>query len=281
MNDRQRRIARARLLRREGKTYDEIRAVIGAVDAGTLRAWLKAIPRPPDTHRTRRQDELRRECRLLRAQGLTIPQIVEKTGASKGSVSSWVADVTPPLHVQGLRSIHIQEARRRVGETNRRRAPERREELQRRAYAEFGEPTVRDLFVVGVALYWAEGAKAKPWRRGGSVDFINSDVDVLRTYLLWLDLLGVPKEDRKFRLSIHESADVAGSERWWSEQLDFPLEALARTVLKRHQPVTIRRNVGDSYRGCLRVQVARSGALYCAIEGWWRAITDGCKRRDG
>jgi transcriptional regulator with XRE-family HTH domain len=130
----------------------------------------------------------------LRAQGLTIPQIAEKTGASKGSVSPWVA---------------------------RRRAAERREELRRRACEEFGEPSVRDLFVAGVALYWAEGAKAKPWRRGGSVDFVNSDVDVLRTFLSWLDLLGIPKQDRKFRLSIHESADVAASERWWSEKLAF------------------------------------------------------------
>jgi transcriptional regulator with XRE-family HTH domain len=276
MNLRERRIARARLLRRGGKTYNEIRTVIGPVDDETLRSWLKAIPRPPETHRTRRQDEVRRECRRLRAQGLTIPQIAEKTGASKGSVSPWVADVTPPPQIMRQRSLLSQEARRRVGETNRRRAAERREELRRRACEEFGEPGVRDLFVAGVALYWAEGAKAKPWRRGGSVDFINSDVDVLRTFLSWLDLLGIPKQDRKFRLSIHESADVAASERWWSEQLAFSLEALAPTVLKRHQPVTIRRNVGDSYHGCLRVQVARSGALYCAIEGWWRAIADGC-----
>src|SRR3954453_3284789 len=217
MNARERRIARARLLRREGKTYAEIRAVIGPVDNETLRGWLLGIPRPTATHRTRRKDELRRECRRLRAQGLTIPQIAEKTGASKGSVSSWVADVTPPPQVMRQRSILSRESRRRVGETNRRRAAERREELRRAAYEEFGEPSVRDLFVAGVALYWAEGAKAKPWRRGGLVDFINSDVDVLRIFLAWLDLLRIPKADRKFRLSIHESADVAASERWWSE----------------------------------------------------------------
>jgi transcriptional regulator with XRE-family HTH domain len=279
MTDRERRIARARLLRREGKTYDEIRMVIGPVDDETLRGWLLGIPRPPETNRTRRKDALRRECRRLRAQGLTIPEIAEKTGTSKGSVSPWVADVTPPAKAMQRRLVLNEEARRRVGETHRRRASERREALCRRACEEFGETSERDLFVVGVALYWAEGAKAKPWRRGGSVDFINSDVDVLRTYLSWLDLLGIPDTDRKYRLSIHESADVAASERWWSQHLGFPIDALARTVLKRHQPLTVRRNIGDDYHGCLRVQVARSGELYCAIEGWWRALADGSKPR--
>src|SRR3954452_7440422 len=279
MNARERRIARARLLRREGKTYAEIRAVIGPVDNETLRGWLLGIPRPPATHRTRRKDELRSECRRLRAQGLTIPEIADKTGVSKGSISPWVRDVTPPPMEMRRRVLFNEEARRRVAGTNRRRATERREALGRRAWEQFGTTSERDLFVAGVELYWAEGAKAKPWRRGGSVDFINSDVDVLRTFLAWLDLLRIPKEDRKFRLSIHESADVAASERWWSEKLGFPLEVLAPTVLKRHQPVAIRRNVGDSYHGCLRVQVARSGKLYCAIEGWWRALADGSNPR--
>src|SRR3954447_15769882 len=95
MNARERRIARARLLRREGKTYAEIRAVIGPVDNETLRGWLLGIPRPPATHRAPRKDELRRECRRLRAQGLTIPEIAAKTGASKGSIRPW-GGVSPP-----------------------------------------------------------------------------------------------------------------------------------------------------------------------------------------
>ena len=204
--------------------------------------------------------------------GLTIPQIAEKTGASKGSVSPWVRDVAMPPDAEQLRSARNERARRRAGESNSRRAADRRERLRREAAAEFGETSDRDLFVAGVALYWAEGAKAKPWRRGGQVDFINSDVDVLRTFLAWLDLLGVPMSDLRFRLSIHESADVESSERWWSEQLEFPLERLAPTALKRHKQVTVRRNVGEDYHGCLRVRVARSGALYCAVEGWWSVI---------
>ena len=64
---------------------------------------------------------------------------------------------------------------------------------------------------------------------------------------------------------------VASSNYVINELLDGPRDALH--PLKRHRPVTIRRNVGDGYHVCLRVRVARSGRLYCAIEGWWRAPT--------
>src|SRR3954447_20214129 len=161
MNARERRIARARLLRREGKTYAEIRAVIGPVDDSTLRVWLRGIPRPPETHRTRCRDDLRQECRRLRAQGLTIPEIAQKTGASKGSISPWVRDVTPPPMEMQRRLLLNEEARRRVAETHRRRATERREALRRRACEQFGETSERDLFVAGVGAVLGGGSESE------------------------------------------------------------------------------------------------------------------------
>lgn len=39
-------------------------------------------------------------------------------------------------------------------------------------------------------------------------------------------------------------------------------------VLKRHNPKTVGKNVGEGYHGCLRIDVRRSGDLYRRIEGW-------------
>ena len=116
--------------------------------------------------------------------------------------------------------------------------------MRRQARADFGEATDRDLFVAGVALYWAEGAKDKPWRRNGRVILINSDPDVLALFLRWLDLLGVPEEDRTYRLNIHESAEVT-----------------------THEPL-----VGRATRSADRQ--LRSSILYDCIEGWWSALID-------
>lgn len=45
------------------------------------------------------------------------------------------------------------------------------------------------------------------------------------------------------------------------------MEAFLRPTLKRHRPVTRRQNTGEEYRGCLMVEVPRSGRLYWWIEG--------------
>jgi hypothetical protein len=124
-------------------------------------------------------------------------------------------------------------------------------------------------------LYWAEGAKDKPWRRNGRVVFINSDPDVMEMFLAWLRLVGVSQDDLRFRLTIHESADIAANERWWTQRLGVSRALLTRATLKRHKPKTVRQNTGDDYHGCLVVTVMRSGWLYYAIEGWWSALVSG------
>jgi hypothetical protein len=39
-------------------------------------------------------------------------------------------------------------------------------------------------------------------------------------------------------------------------------------ALKRHNPKTVRKNVGENYHGCLRIDVYRGADLYGKIEGW-------------
>ena len=224
MNERERRLARARLLRREGKTYNEIRVALGlAIADDTLQFWLRGIPRPPGTLRGMAKDELRRACRRLRAEGLTYSEIAEKTGASKGSISPWVRDVQMSTGSRRRHDERSATARVRAGGTNGRRAAGRRDQLREVAARSFGELTDRDLFVAGLALYWAEGSKDKPWRKSGRVVLINSDPSVLSMFLAWLDLLSVPEERRCYRLCIHESADVMAQEQWWADTLGFHL----------------------------------------------------------
>lgn len=275
MNDHQRRIARARLLRRQGRTYDEIRAVIGRISDDTLRAWLRGIPRPPETHRGRARDAQRRECRRLRAQGLSYTEIAERTGAAKGSVSPWVRDVRIPAGSAARHRCKQAASRRAVGDLLRERAAERRAALRASAQSSVGSISARDLFIAGVALYWAEGTKDKPWRHDGRVVIINSDPSVFDVFLAWLDLLGVSEAERRYRLSIHESASVAEHEAWWAARLMIPITSFARPSLKRHNPNTVRRNNGSDYHGCLVVSLERSGELYYAIEGWWAALSGG------
>ena len=132
-----------------------------------------------------------------------------------------------------------------------------------------------ELFVAGLAAYWAEGAKAKPWRAGGeSVTFINSDPDMIRLFVAWLELLGVSRDRLVCRLSIHETADIQGATEYWSQLVGISASEFRKASLKRHNPATVRHNTGQTYRGCLVIYVRRSTDLYRSIAGWWAGVAD-------
>jgi hypothetical protein len=75
-----------------------------------------------------------------------------------------------------------------------------------------------------------------------------------------------------YRLSIHETADIAEAMRWWSVVAGAPLEQFRRATVKTHNPSTVRHNVGDSYRGRLIVYVPKSARKLWEIEAIMRGI---------
>lgn len=263
------RIGRARLLRRSGATYDEIRAVVGPVSDDRLIRWLKGIPRPAETYRSRAKDDLRRECRRLRAQGLTYDEIAAKTGAGRGSLSLWLHDM--PQRSPDAEEHRLQALRASLAIRRRARLAARDRRISDAARS-IGSLSERELLLVGVALYWAEGAKSKPWAIRDRITFINSDPTAIQVFLAWLRAVGVDPRDCGYRVMIHVTADVRGAEIFWAALVGVPPSQFSRTTLKRHNPKTVRHNTGDEYRGCLVVDVRRSAQLYQSVAGWWSGI---------
>ncbi|MBO4139339.1 resolvase [Micromonospora tulbaghiae] len=139
----------------------------------------------------------------------------------------------------------------------------------------------RELLLIGAAIYWCEGGKAKPWRPNDCrIKFVNSDPLLVMLFLRFLDAIEVPVEDRRFRVSIHETADDAAAVRWWAARVGVPPEGFQPTTIKRHRPLTRRKNVGVDYHGCLTVHVVGGVRLYWRIEGIMKGMSDEDPRRD-
>lgn len=199
--------------------------------------------------------------------GLTYTEIAEATGASPGSISPWVRDIKARNRDRA--------ERRRLGAL-RAAAKFRSAQAQRRrdfqtavAASSIGELSDRELFLVGVALYWTEGSKSKPYDLRERITFINSDPQVISLFMHWLRLVGVGPEHCRFRLHIHETADVVVAEEFWAALVGVAPGVFSRATIKRHDPKTNRLNVGDQYRGCLVISVLKSAELYRDVAGWW------------
>ncbi|MGW7270204.1 hypothetical protein ACWGH5_06775 [Streptomyces sp. NPDC054864] len=261
---------RAVALRREGLSLRQISEELGVRNKETLSRLVQGEPPAEWTKRPRAKDDLRERARELRRQGRTYNEIQAELGCSKSSVSLWVRDLP---HPEPKCTPEEQRARMNAGLARLRAEQDReRQATKHAAIAEIGELSDRELFVLGVGLYWAEGQKSKPYARREVVTFINSDPGVIRVYLAWLDLLGIAPERLNYRVMIHESADVATAEAYWADLVRVDVSTLQRTTLKKHNPKTVRKNTGDDYRGCLVIRVRQGADLYCRIEGWWTGI---------
>ncbi|MEU2438215.1 hypothetical protein ABZ595_18770 [Streptomyces rubradiris] len=261
---------RAVALRREGLSRRQIRDRLHVDNNDILNRLLEGEPPPEWTKRPNAKDDLRDRARELRLQGWTYDRIQLELGCSKSSISLWVRDLPRPEGRDPAEQAKLASRKRWEHELAVR--DEKRRETKRAAREEIGTLSDRELFIAGVALYWAEGSKDKPHARRERVVFVNSDPDMIRLFLAWLDLLRVERDDVGFRLMIHESADMGGAEKFWAGVVGAGLDRFGKTTLKRHNPKTVRKNTGESYRGCLVIIVRQSAELYRRIEGWWYGI---------
>ncbi|MFC6015052.1 helix-turn-helix domain-containing protein [Plantactinospora solaniradicis] len=243
-----------------------------------LAALLRDVPPPEWTKRPNAKDELRARAIQLRGTGWSVPDIAVELGVARSTAYQWVRHL--PLDADPAAAARRrQEHSRRM--TDARWAPHRAARDAARAETVKGTADWvkalrhRELVLVGAAIYWCEGAKAKPWRPNDCrIKFVNSDPGLILLFLRFLEALGVRRATLRFQVSIHESADVAAASGWWADLIGVSTEGFRRPSLKKHRPTTNRRNTGEGYRGCLVIEVPRSSRLYWKIEGIIRGMTD-------
>ncbi|PTA45654.1 helix-turn-helix domain-containing protein [Micromonospora sp. RP3T] len=261
--------AEARRLRvEEHLSVVEIRARLG-IGRNRAYALLRGVPPPKWTRHPRARDDVRAEALRLRAIGCSVNQIAGRLGVAKSTVYQWVRHLplNPDAATAERRRAHAKAMTDARWGAYREARDAEQAAAQARSAAVVGGLSERDLLVLGAAIYWCEGSKSKPWRPQDRLEFVNSDPLLLALFLAFLAACGVNRETASYRLLIHESGEVEATERWWAERLRLPLERFTRATLKRHSPTTVRRNSGESYRGCLVITVPRSRQLYWRVEG--------------
>ncbi|MEN2419713.1 hypothetical protein AABB02_16625 [Streptomyces rimosus] len=263
-------------LRRDGLSRRQIRDRLHIHNNDILNRLLQGEPPPDWTRRPNAKDDLRSRARELRGRGMTYDEIQVELGCSKSSISLWVRDLPKPPPRRTL-AEQAKLANRKRWEHELEVRDRARQQTKASAMAEIGTLSDRELMLVGVGLYWSEGSKSKPYRMSETVTFINSDPTMIQVYLAWLNLLAVEPDQLRFRVMIHESADVTASERHWADLVGVDVATFGKTTLKKHNPKTVRKNVGEDYHGCLVVRVLQGAELYRRIEGWWQGITAGAR----
>lgn len=137
---------------------------------------------------------------------------------------------------------------------------------------ELGPLNKRDLFILGVALYWAEGSKEKEVRPGSGIQFANSDAIMVHLFARWLQVFGGVSEQQIYvDLYVHKNHQhrLDQIKHFWETQLGMPV---THVYYKRHNPKTNRQNTEEGYHGLVVLKARSSSHVVRKLAGLVQAI---------
>lgn len=217
--------------------------------------------------------DLRQKAVQLRKEGRTYSEILSEIKVAKSTLSLWLRDVgLAKRQIQRITNKSIQ-ARLRGAKAKRERRIKRTEEIYQESSRDIQSFSERDLFILGIALYWAEGGKDKEYRPGVNLKLGNTDARMVIVFIKWLEYLGYKKERMIFSLYIHRNSDdnVERSVSFWLKQLDISKDRL-KVYYKKCNPKSNRKYRNIVYNGLLHVALRASSEVVRRIEGWVRRI---------
>lgn len=203
----------------------------------------------------------------LRRKGYTYREILAEVPVAKSSVSLWLKDspltTAEKQALKKRRTAGIRRGRIRAAASLHRARVERDHELLRTAREKFKEHRTEPFFQVGIALYWAEGAK-----RSKAFGFVNTDADMVRTMLAWIEQFLLDQDDSiRMRVYTHHAFKSEKHELLWSQETGIPLSRFGKTVYKSHGLQVKKR---PNYRGCVRIELGR--IKYLRIMAYWQQM---------
>lgn len=220
--------------------------------------------------------DLRNRAIELRKSGLTYSEILKQIPVAKSTLSLWLQSVgLSKKQKQRITEKRLASAMR-GGKAKHLQRLALVEQINGESAVEVGKISRRELWLMGIMLYWAEGSEEKENKPGSGMRFANSDPYMIQVFLDWLLLVvGVKRERINFEIYIHETKKnniprVVGA---WSSYTGFPKEKFTRIYFKKNKINTKRKNIGDLYFGVLRVKVMSSSGLHRRINGWVYAVS--------
>jgi len=189
-----------------------------------------------------------KKATTLRKRGWSILQIAQKCCVSKATAYNWTKDVllTEQQKKRLKQNSHSSKASKVHADNCR---------VQRETFQVVGHEMAKQVhdidYVMGCALYWAEGDKAK-----NRVGFTNSDINMCVVFVNFLKVY-FDVSNEKFQLSFQYHNDSAKSEKeifqFWIEKLDLqgcvqhkPYQKQGKSSATKHENGIVRITVNST-----------------------------------
>ena len=211
----------------------------------------------------------RLKARELRKGGESIKVIAKLLEVSPSSASTWCKDIklteeqvtllekrARDPHYGRRLSYSLAQQKKRLNKIKR---------LKKEGIKEVGRIENRELFLTGIALYWAEGFK-----KDSQAGFANSDPAMIKFFLKWLkDCFGYLEGDLIFRVTVNKSHEnrIKEIENYWSSMVNVSVSSFQKPFYQNVVWKKVYENPNE-YFGVLRIKVRKSTDFLRKIHGW-------------
>ena len=220
---------------------------------------------------------------LLRLEGLSYNQINKKLGVPKSTLSDWLRNVQ--LSDRANKRIKDRVWNKSVEALIKRNkhqthlAIERSRSIRNEAKKQIMTIAKRDLFLIGIALYWAEGYK-RPKIRDGKiithhpVSLTNADPNLIKVFLRFLrEICDVSDDKIKAGLRIYEHQNAGHLLDFWGRVTGLAVDRFEKFYYGVSKSSLGKRPHNILPYGTIQIRVNNT-ALYHRIMGWIEGMSD-------
>ena len=203
----------------------------------------------------------------LRHKGLAINEIAKILKVAKSSVSMWVRDVKlKPGQIDILINNKYKKAvveKRRMSRLFNEDA--KRQIIINAAKKDIKKLSEKELWLIGVMLYWAEGGKTQRLVR-----FSNGDPEMIKIMMAFFRrICKVPEEKFRGYIHIHPHLDNIKAEKYWSSITRIKLKKFFKTYRKNN--ISSQNKKDTLPFGVMDIYICDT-ELFLKISGWAKGI---------
>lgn len=216
----------------------------------------------------------KREIIALRKRGLSYSEIRNQFPVSKSTLSVWLKHIKISearrrelrhRSIRGLLKGAEQKKTRRIAETS---------VIHGSAMRDIKTISKKEMWLMGIVLYWACGLEEKENRTGLGVCFSNSDPFIVKFFIQWLTQIGnIKKREMAFDLYLHESQEAMREETisYWARSTGLPRAHFSHIYFQKNK-VKRKKTLQKARYGLARIRVKASSSLSRQISGWIQGI---------
>ncbi len=197
----------------------------------------------------------------LRKSGFSYDKILREIDVSKSTLSFWLRDIEFTSKQQQLLLKGRERSRYVAAKAKRALRIKITNEIIKKSKTEVRRLIRKPLFILGLSLYWAEGAKSLE----EDVKFSNSDPLMVLLIMRWFrEICLVPEHKFRINLHVHDFHIRPNVEQFWSNLVKVPQKQFYKTYVKKSS-IGLRKNL--LYNGTCQV-IVNNKELFRKIVGW-------------